>query len=118
MRSPLNADWGGWKFEVLALVGSACSFIALVVVLAVYNGRPIFDSKNVTLNAIISVLSVAMKSSLTFAVAELIGQWKWLLFSQNARPLMDFDRIDMASRGPLGVFELCFGCEACKHDRI
>lgn len=45
MRSPLNADWGGWKFEVLALVGSACSFIALVVVLAVYNGRPIFDSK-------------------------------------------------------------------------
>ncbi|KAJ5420870.1 hypothetical protein N7465_003389 [Penicillium sp. CMV-2018d] len=108
IRSPLNADWGAWKFELLALVGSACSFLVMVVVLAVYNGRSMFDSKNVTLNAIISVLSVAMKASLTFAVAELIGQWKWILFHQNARPLMDFDRIDTASRGPLGSLQVIF----------
>ncbi|CAI7620592.1 unnamed protein product [Penicillium viridicatum] len=108
IRSPLKADWGAWKFELLALVGSACSFLVMVVVLAVYNGRSMFDSKNVTLNAIISVLSVAMKASLTFAVAELIGQWKWILFDQNARPLMDFDRIDTASRGPLGSLKVIF----------
>lgn len=108
IKSPLNADWGAWKFELLALVGSACSFLVMVVVLAVYNGRSMFDSKNVTLNAIISVLSVTMKASLTFAVAELIGQWKWILFHQNARPLMDFDRIDTASRGPLGSLQVIF----------
>lgn len=100
------ADWKAWKFEFWALVGSGILFLAMVIVLAIFDGRPIFDWNGVTLNAIISVLSVAIKSSLTFAVAELIGQWKWILFSRDARPLMDFERIDMASRGPLGSFRV------------
>lgn len=91
------ADWKAWKFELWALVGSLLSFVIMVLVLAIFDGRPIFDWKSVTLNAIISVLSV-----LTFAIAELIGQWKWILFSRGQRPLMDFERIDMASRGPWG----------------
>lgn len=95
-------NWGAWKFELWALVGSVLSFAIMVVVLAIFDGRPIFDWKSVTLNAIISVLSVAMKASLTSAVAELIGQWKWILFSRGERLLMDFERIDMASRGPWG----------------
>lgn len=96
------ADWKAWKLELCALVGALLSFAIMVVVLAIFDGRPIFDWKNVTLNAIISVLSVTMKASLTFAIAELIGQWKWILFSRAERPLTDFDRIDMASRGPWG----------------
>ncbi|KAJ5435916.1 hypothetical protein N7445_006801 [Penicillium cf. griseofulvum] len=96
------ANWGAWKLELWALVGSVLSFTIMVIVLAIFDGRPIFEWKSVTLNAIISVLSVAMKASLTFAVAELIGQWKWILFSRDERPLMDFERIDMATRGPWG----------------
>ena len=94
--------WRAWKLELWALIGSIFSFIAMIVLLAVFDGRPIFDWKRVTLNAIVSVLSVSMKASLTFAVAELIGQWKWILFSRGSRRLMDFERIDLASRGPLG----------------
>ncbi|CAG8232295.1 unnamed protein product [Penicillium nalgiovense] len=96
------AIWGAWKFELWALVGSVLSFTIMAIVLAIFDGRPIFEWKSVTLNAIISVLSVAMKAGLTFAVAELIGQWKWILFSRGERPLMDFERIDMATRGPWG----------------
>ncbi|OJJ07869.1 hypothetical protein ASPVEDRAFT_89100 [Aspergillus versicolor CBS 583.65] len=96
------ADWKAWKLELCALVGALLSFAIMVIVLGIFDGRPIFDWKNVTLNAIISVLSVAMKASLTFAIAELIGQWKWILFSRAERPLTDFERIDMASRGPWG----------------
>lgn len=86
----------------------------MVIVLAIFDDRLIFEWNGVTLNAIISVISVAMKSSLTFAVAELIGQWKWIIFSRDARPLMDFERIDMASRGPLGVSGFFHECMACK----
>jgi predicted Ser/Thr protein kinase len=96
------ANWGAWKFELWALVGSVLSFAIMVIVLAIFDGRPIFEWKSVTLNAIISVLSVAMKAGLTFAVAELIGQWKWILSSLGERLLIDFERIDMATRGPWG----------------
>ncbi|OQE18841.1 hypothetical protein PENFLA_c020G06359 [Penicillium flavigenum] len=96
------ANWKAWKFELWALVGSVLSFAIMVIILAIFDRRPIFEWKSVTLNAIISVLSAVMKASLTFAVAELIGQWKWIIFSRGERPLMDFERIDMATRGPLG----------------
>lgn len=98
----LMSGWETWELELWALVGSLLSFTVMVAVLAIFDGRPIFDWKNVTLNAIISVLSVTMKAGLTFAIAESIGQWKWMLFSRGERPLMDFERIDMASRGPWG----------------
>lgn len=100
-RKP-DTDWGAWTPEFLALAGSIASFVAMIILLAVFDGRPIIDWESVTLNAVVSVISVAMHASLTFAVAELVGQWKWILFARGARPLMDFERIDMASRGPLG----------------
>ncbi|RMJ27784.1 hypothetical protein PHISP_01357 [Aspergillus sp. HF37] len=97
-----ETDWGDWAPEFLALAGAIASFAAMIILLAVFDGRPIIDWESVTLNAVVSVISVVMHASLTFAVAELVGQWKWILFAQGARPLMDFERIDMASRGPLG----------------
>lgn len=95
-----KTGWKAWKLELLGLFGSFLSFTAMVVLLAVFNGRPIFEWEGVTLNAIISTLSVSMKASFTFAIAELIGQSKWILLSRDAQPLFDFERIDMASRGP------------------
>lgn len=92
----------------MALLGSVLSFTAMVVLLAVFNGRPIFEWKRVTLNAIVSTLSVAMKASFTFAIAELIGQWKWITFARDAHQLFEFERIDMASRGPLGGIRVLF----------
>ncbi|RYP87644.1 hypothetical protein DL769_000467 [Monosporascus sp. CRB-8-3] len=71
----------------------------MIVLLAVFNGREIFDWNGVTLNAIVSILSVSFKASLTYVIAECIGQWKWILFSQGHRPLIDFETIDEASRG-------------------
>lgn len=78
------------------------SFAVIVVLLGVFDGHPIFNWHGVTLNAIVSVLSVTMKAALAYTVSECIGQWKWNLFSRENRPLIDFERIDQASRGPLG----------------
>ncbi|KAK2761701.1 hypothetical protein FQN54_001529 [Arachnomyces sp. PD_36] len=98
-----KTGWGAWRTELLALTWSVLSFLVMVILLVIFDGRPVFTWKSVTLNAIIAVVSASMKASLTFAMAELIGQWKWILFSRASRPLMDFERMDMASRGPLGI---------------
>jgi hypothetical protein len=97
-----------WSHELLALLGAFASFIGLVILLASFNGRPIFHSNGITLNTIISTLSVAMKALILFATAECIGQWKWIIFYRKERELMDFERIDLASRGPLGSFWLAW----------
>jgi hypothetical protein len=80
----------------------------MLVLLVVFNGRPIFDWYNVTLNAILSALSMVIKASLVFAVAEAVGQWKWIIFSQETRALMDFERIDLVTRFPLGSVAILF----------
>lgn len=95
-----------WVAEIAGIVGSISFLLALAVVLATYDGKPVFDWHGVTLNAIISVLSTASKASLLFVVEELISQWKWIIFTSEERPLADFDRIDSASRGPLGSLKV------------
>lgn len=95
-----------WGLEFWAISGSIASFIAIVVLLIVFDGKNVFTWNNITLNAIISILSLAMKSTLAYLVAECLAQWKWIVFARQARPLMDFDRIDAATRGPLGSLRI------------
>lgn len=78
----------------------------MVGLLAKFDSQPVFEWNSVTLNAVISTLSAVMKASLLFSAAECIGQWKWILLSRSKRSLIDFERVDLASRGPLGCFNL------------
>lgn len=100
-----------WSSELASVIGSALLLAALVVVLLVYNDQPIFTWHAITLNAIVSVLSTASKTALLFAVTELVSQWKWILFTDRSRPLMDFERIDSASRGAFGSLKLMWNCK-------
>ena len=106
MTSPTSqprrkTDWVDWRFELVALVWSGFSLIGLALLVLHLDGHAIPEWKNVTINSLVSVISVSMKASFMYAVAELIGQWKWISFSRNARLLMDFEHIDQASRGLL-----------------
>jgi hypothetical protein len=96
----------GWSWEVSALLGSIVIFVALGGLLAGFNGKDAFEWNGISLNTIISILSVSMRAFLIFSVAECIGQWKWILFAQSQRPLLDFECIDLASRGLLGCIGL------------
>lgn len=91
-----------WKWEIAASMGSLASLVGMFIVLAAYNGKENFSWHGVTLNAVVSILSTAGKALLLFALGESIGQWKWVAFSKESRPLIDLERIDSASRGPLG----------------
>lgn len=97
-----------WAPEIWALIGVLAIFAALCAMLAAFDGRAIFEWKSITLNTIASTLSVVMKALLLFATSECIGQWKWILFCGGQRTLLDFERIDLASRGPLGSFYLAW----------
>ncbi|KAH7161109.1 hypothetical protein EDB81DRAFT_682497 [Dactylonectria macrodidyma] len=94
--------WSAWGAQFWALLGSVVAFAGMVILLGVFNGKEVFTWHSVTLNTMVSILSLAMKASLIFVLAECMAQWKWILFADQARPLMDFDRIDWATRGPLG----------------
>ncbi|KAG7067948.1 Carboxylic ester hydrolase [Colletotrichum scovillei] len=100
--------WSAWGPEYWALVGGIISFTAMVVLLACFDGKPIFTWNGVTLNAVVSILSVTMKAAVAFVLSECLAQWKWILFTREDRPLMDFDRIDAATRGPLGSLRIIF----------
>jgi hypothetical protein len=92
---------------LLSIVASLAFLAALVGLLAAFDGRPIFDYGQVTLNTLIAILSAANKATIIYAVGHAIGQWKWISFSgRERRRLLDFERIESASRGPLGSLSL------------
>jgi len=97
-----------WAFEVLAVVTSLVLFGALAAILSAFDGKPIFDSHALTLNTVVATLSTAAKANILVAIANCIGQWKWILFAGAPRRLLDFERLDQAARGPLGGLNLIF----------
>ena len=95
-----------WVAETAGTIASASLLIALAVILVIYDDKAVFDWKGVTLNTVVSVLSTASKAALLYTTSELISQWKWIVFTSTRRSLIDFQRIDTASRGPLGSSEI------------
>lgn len=61
---------------ILAILGSALSMLAIGIRLMHYHEKPIFDWNGLTLNAIVSVLSVMSKAMLAYALSESLGQAK------------------------------------------
>lgn len=102
-----------WLLQILAILGSGLSMVAIGILLVHYNDQPIFDWNGVTLNAIIAVFSAMSKAMLAFTVSECLGQAKWIWFSWQQRPLSDLDLIDAGSRGPLGSFRILGQPAAC-----
>lgn len=70
---------GEWWQEILSAVSSVACLVAIVVILYKVNGKPLADWNGpVSLNAVVSVLSTAVKAGLILPVAECISQLKWI----------------------------------------
>ncbi|KAK8017806.1 hypothetical protein PG993_014132 [Apiospora rasikravindrae] len=71
--------------------------------LSIHRGQPIpewpFD---ITINALVSVLSTIMGSTLLVPVSSAVGQAKWSWIGKERRQLADIAIYDEASRGPWG----------------
>lgn len=109
---PRRSIWlDTWLFEGIALAFSISCFIAVCVILLVYDNklRPDTLLYELTLNTLVSILATGCKSALVLVVGEAISQLKWLWFhrstqSNDGRQLFDMQSFDAASRGPLGAF--------------
>lgn len=97
-----------WRWEILAVLGSAVAVAGMAILLAALDGHAVFSWKGVTLNTLVSLLSTVSKGLLLYAVGEAISQWKWIVFSRESRALIDFQHIGDAVTGPLGSLRLIF----------
>jgi hypothetical protein len=95
-----------WLLETLAIVLSLVSFLMILVLLKVYDNRPIFVWHGATLNTFVSTIATLGKAMLLFTVSACMSQWKYIWFSQAQRKLIDFEVFDSASRGPSGSLSL------------
>ncbi|KAL2858633.1 hypothetical protein BJX68DRAFT_262184 [Aspergillus pseudodeflectus] len=101
-----------WSYECLTMIFSLACFGAVVSLLVVTDGKPPPSfAYGLTLNAIVSLLGTACKSSLIFVIGECIGQLKWTWFyngssetqkKKSKQHLDGMQLFDTASRGLLG----------------
>ncbi|KAK8036952.1 hypothetical protein PG991_001266 [Apiospora marii] len=99
---------GSWVFEFVACFISTLALAAIIVTLALMDGRPLQRwPMKITLNSFISFMSTIAKAALVIPVAEGISQLKWIWF-RNKGSLEDIQKFDQASRGSWGSLKLLF----------
>ncbi|CAG8935853.1 unnamed protein product [Penicillium salamii] len=128
---PTPSSWLPWKavtldtwfFEIIAIFFSLTCLMAIFSILQVRNDswkdtektniQKVYNQKakpefsyGITLNAIISIVGTAAKSSLLFAVGECISQLRWISLRSAPQPLFSVQVYDSASRGPLGSLQM------------
>lgn len=95
-----------WMIENVATLFSLLSMFTIVLLLFLYDSKPIFEWHGASLNSFIAVFATLSKTLLLMVVSSCLGQWKYIYFSREKRKLIEFDVFDEASRGPQGGFQL------------
>ncbi|KAF7714310.1 Uncharacterized protein PECH_000438 [Penicillium ucsense] len=109
LQRPTQQFWGVvWILEILACLVSIALLAAIIGFLSHYDGQSLPEwPYAITLNALVSVLSTAMKAAIAFITTQCLAQLKWLWFRQKNR-LSDLTLLDDASRGPVGAFKVLY----------
>lgn len=103
-----NFRWGNWRLELLGWAIGTISLLAIILILALFNGKPVSSwHSTLQISTIISILSQAAQVSLLLPLSGGISQLKWMWF-QGERDAMDMELYDLASRGPWGSLLLLF----------
>jgi hypothetical protein len=66
---------GTWLIEIVSIILSPTSLLAILILLARYNGRLLFSWHRLTLNTVISIFATISRISLIVAVSSGMGQW-------------------------------------------
>lgn len=105
---PVRTTQDSWLLEISSLLCSIVSFAGLLGLLIRFNDKPLSEWKvsGISINTPIAVFASISRASLALAVSACIAQFKWNWFSKYEEPLIDFDRLDAASRGPWGSVRL------------
>ena len=91
-----------WVLEVLAWILAAITLIILIIVLTVFNGKPLSNwHSGVSVNTLVNVLTTIASIALIFPVASGIAQIRWLWLAKQASPVAD---IESFGAGPIDIF--------------
>lgn len=95
-----------WLVELASLSLAYVSFGAIIITLLTHQDLPLPKWPSlISINTLVAVFTAIMKASMLLPIAEGVSQLKWLWFRET-RPLIDLERLDLASRGPWGCFLL------------
>lgn len=104
----------GWAGELLTWIVAAVSMVAVIIILAVFNNKPLPKwPYNISFNTLISIFAQISSTALLGPVSTCIGQLKWLWFTDRSQNLDDFEAFDSASRGPWPSVLLLWKTRAC-----
>ncbi|KAH0437131.1 hypothetical protein CcaCcLH18_03999 [Colletotrichum camelliae] len=97
-----------WTFELLALVTSVTSFAAIIVLLKLYDRlpQPSF-SFDISISTLIALFTTALRASMMFTIAEVVGQSKWSWMAKP-HPVRHIEYFDNAGRGAWGSLRFLF----------
>ena len=102
--SRLETDW--WIKEISAMLISILSLVCIVLILRIYDGRPLHDWPfSITINSLVSIFSTIMGMTVLVPLEQCMSQAKWHWF-QEYHPLADMDMYDRGSRGPWGALRM------------
>lgn len=93
-----------WLWELTSMALSALCLCFIALLLGFYNNRALPKQwpLGFTLNTYIAIFSAFFKYTVAVPVDAAMGQLKWIWFRTSPKPLMDFERLDIASRGLWG----------------
>lgn len=114
----IGAFFGDWYYlwEVLGIVISAGAILGICIVVWHFDDKPPpvwvhkvpFREQNfqLTINSLLSILSVFGSTCAMIPVTKGLGQLKYVWFMEQDRKLADLEMFDSASRGKLGSAQL------------
>jgi hypothetical protein len=96
-----------WVIEISSFVIGLCALVAMVGVLAHFDGRRMPNwPTGITLNTLIAVLAAIANAGIASPLQQGLSQLKWITFQREPRPLTDMEHFDDASRGVFGSAKL------------
>ncbi|KAF6817706.1 hypothetical protein CMUS01_12037 [Colletotrichum musicola] len=106
-RGFLSFEQPHWSLELSAIGLSISSLTAIIILLALYNDKPLVSwTWPISFNAVVSTLSATSRATLAFAISACISQGKWNWYRTRNDKIVVFDRFEEASRGPWGSLRL------------
>ncbi|KAH6622142.1 hypothetical protein C7974DRAFT_377748 [Boeremia exigua] len=97
-----------WTVEICSYFIAILALAGLVATLSAHQSKPLPQwPQLVTINSIISLLSLIMRACVGIVLAEGISQCKWNWYRKQKK-LDHIERLDSASRGSWGSFTLLF----------
>ena len=95
-----------WTLEFLAWLLGAVTLAILVIVLAVFNGKPLSHwHSGISVNTLVNALTTIASTALIFPITSSIAQLRWLWLRRKERIVADFDSF---GAGPVETFVMVF----------